>query len=802
MKSLLTVYVRVLARNGMLSAINLAGLAIGLAGCLLSFRYVSDELSYDSYHENAPRVYRITSEFITAGVPEYAALSSYPLAKELKDKFPEVEEICRFIFGNDVNVKRGDVLFKEKLLVHADPTVFKLFSYQLLEGDAATALAQPGQVVLTQSAARKYFGSEDPLGKTLSINKTDHIVTGVMQDIPDASDMSFDILASMDEADKTDKWFDFSHHSYLLFNAKSVMAPSWRDDFEKKLMKVADDKFNNALKAEGQELVIKLHLQAFEGIHFQKPLLFDLPKGNLNYIYLVALVAIFVLTVACLNYVNFSIAQSIERCKEVGIRKIIGARFSELVVRYTLESVSFAGIALIAAAGLVLVFLPIFNSLTGKSFLWNDFMTVPIMGSAIGLVLIVGVLAGSYPAFFTSSMKPVLALKGKVSTAGGKGLRKTAVAIQFAISIGLIICTLAAIRQMNFIQRFDLGFRKNDVTVVALPADTLAAGKARQIGDLLQGNQAVQLVSICGVGAIPGDEPEKGVIDVKTGDKVNVRMVNQLFVDDDYITALDIKLKDGRYFDKKNAADQDHSVLVNESMVRFMRWKDPIGKKLFWSGNQEFTIIGVVRDFHYRSLKVNVEPQVVIHVADEHPATMRAPKNLIMSYFPGERDKAVEALQKAWSTVYPDDAFAVRYLDDTVQAQYASDDRTARIFLSCSVLAIVISCLGLFGLSSLSIRQRKKEIGIRRIVGAGLLSILQLLAREYVLLVAAAFILVAPLSAWLTNRWLENFTFKEPVGPGPYLFAGFGILILAIFTIGLSVYRISKSKVATLVRDE
>ena len=790
----LKTYFRVLFKNKTLSLINLLGLSVGISSCLFISMFLLDELGYDASQPKVDRIFRISMKIVSEGSVDQAAISSRMLAATVKQNFPEVEDAVRFgDMGSEVTIKQGEDLYKEKNVYKVDGNVFKIFSYPLLSGNPENALAAPYRVVLTKSIATKYFNHEDPIGKTISIGKAEYVITGVMEDVPLNSDLRFSMLASMDSTDQKEDWFDFAYLNYILFQEMTSLTPEFISAFDKKLDTILDDKINRLLREHKQSTILNHRLQPLEGLHFEPPLLYDTPKGSKNYIYIFSCVAMLILFIGCLNYINFSIVQSLERSKEVGIRKVVGASFSQLAYRYIGESFLFTLFALMAAVVITILMLPFFNEVTSRDFHTMDLLDVRITMIMVSLLVVVGLLAGSYPAFYTSSIRPVLALKGKVITVKGQVIRKISIAAQFFISIGLMSCTLIVYNQMRFIKNYDLGFRKDNIIVFATPSDTTLHASIERLKQNLLRIPVVKSVSLAGPGTVPGESPQLGTVELKSNGEREVRLVNNTYVDEDFLPSLNIKLAEGRNFDGR-LNDFHNSALVNEALVKMMGWKNPLEHKLYNRKGQLVNIIGVVRDFHYLSLYNVVGPQVFQYHEKEIA-------NLFVVLEGSSLSDQFSRIHEEWKKVFPNEPFVYKFLDETVNAQYEKEEKAMKVFTYFSVLTISISCLGLFGLSSLSVYQRKREIGIRKIVGADFLSITMLFAKEYIRLILLAIIVVSPLSWHMMNQWLETFPFRDRIHISIFMVIGLAVMLIALFTITFSISKISKSKPVNLIGE-
>lgn len=773
--------------------INLVGIALGISSCVFIGLFVIDEFSYDSHHQYLDRIFRATTEITSENSVDHVAISPSAVASALKENYPEVVAAVRFSnMGTETTIKQGDNLYKEKNVFKADSNVFQVFSYKMIKGDPDDALTAPQRVVLTKSIAEKYFGSGESLGKTLMISRKDYLITGVMEDVPMNSDFRFTMLASMDTSDYSDDWFDFSYIHYVLFDDKSVRAPGFISSFEKKITELVDDKMNRPLRENKQNTTCSIHFQPLKGIHFQSSLLYDTPKGNKNYSYIFSCVAVLILIIGCLNYTNFSIVQSIERSKEVGIRKVVGAAFSQLIVRYISESMLFTALAVLLAGIITALMMPAFNELTERNFTVLDLFNGKSISIVLVMLFVVGIVAGSYPAFYTSSIKPVQALKGKVTTPKGQIIRRISISSQFFISIGLLICTGIVYRQMIFIKRYDLGFKKDNAMVIKVPSDSSRYEKFQFLKESLLKSASVKSVALGGLGALPGAVPELGSATLKTDGKDDVRMVSYNAIDEDYLPSLGIGITQGRNFDGR-LSDFKNSILVNEALVRMMGWDNPLAQQVAWKDGFK-NVIGVVRDFHFRSLYNKVEPQVIGHHGKE--------VSYVFVVFSGLNfSDQIESIRNEWGNLFPDEPLDYTFLDESVNAQYRNEEKAMRVFTYFSALTIIISFLGLFGLTSLTVYQRKKEIGIRKIIGAEFLSILLLFAKEYLGLIIISIVLVSPVSWFVMNRWLESFPYRDSISLFIFMGTGIGVIAISLMTIAFSISRIAKSKPVNLIAE-
>lgn len=789
-------YFRFLRRNKVLTVINMTGLALGISSCLFITIFVTDELSYDASNENVDRIYRITSEIVSEGSVDHVPTAPSPLARTLEHDFNGIDKVVRINMENmSQPVKINEQVISENHVYKADRDIFKVFTYPFIAGDPTTALGQPNSVVLTESMAKKYFGSIDILGKTLTIGKRDHIVNGIMQDVPLNSDLKVQILTSMDSINNKDDWFDFGYGTYVLFDKAAITNKAFLADFNKRLSALNDDKVNRLIHESNQHFRVNLHLQPLKGLHFAKPLLYDTPKGNIYYTYIFSIVAVLILFIGCLNFINFSIIQSIERSREVGIRKVVGASFNQLVLRYVGESFVFTFSSFVTALAIVFLMMPFFNTVTERSFTMADLLNPFIFSSMIIIFVFVGVLAGSYPAFYTSSIKPVNALKGRVTTPKGQFIRKMSVGAQFFVSIGLIICTAIVYSQMAFIHGYDLGFKKDNTIVINTPVDSTNGSRIKSLVQKIGQHRDIGSVVMAGWGSIPGgknEDMQRGTVTLKTDGRKEVRMLNNTYIDENYIPVMGIQLAQGRNYNG-SISDFQNSIIVNESLVKMMGWKEPLSQQIVWNGKDR-KVIGVIRDFYYMSLYNNVEPQILVY----HENNISC---LFLRISSSDREVLLTDLKQSWNGVFPDEPLIYRFLDESIETQYERESKAITVFSYFSILTILISCLGLFGLSSLTVYQRRKEIGIRRVIGADLMSIIFLFTKEYILLIVISLIAVSPVAWYVMRNWLETFPHRQSINVFIFVLAGSLVLVISFLTVSFSLIRIAVRQPVSLIED-
>ncbi len=781
------------------SFINISGLAIGMAVCVLILMWVKNELNYDRFHEKADRICRVTLD-LEAGSTLHTPVTLTAVGPALVRDFPEVIYSTRMLRPNRVAVKYEDKLFQETRVGYAENAIFEIFTFPFVSGDPKTALEAPYTVVITESMAKKYFGDEDPLGKTLRFNnEQDFSVTGVVQDIPSNSHFRFNMLRSFQtfitEGDVSDdQWFDVRFYTYLLLG-ENVDAKT----LEQKLPDFLDKYVGEAMKASGAS--IRLSLQPLKRIHLYSDFERDMSaNSDITYVYLFSGIALFVLLIAGINFINLSTARSATRAQEVGMRKTLGAVRSRLIGQFLGESLIYSFLSMVLALILLKLSLPLFSTLIGRELSLNFIQTPWLIAVILGMAVVVGVFAGSYPAFFLSSFQPVRVLKGLLKVgASNSRFRRVLVVFQFAISIALIVGTLIVYKQIVFMKNTELGFNKEHVVAIPRMSDAIRKSYRSVRGELL---------------GLPG------VIDVGASDLVPSRghlvasflpegfpddqrqTLDYMNVDTHYIPTMGIEIIAGRNFSEDLATDQDESVLINETAAKKLGWEDPVGKRFVFrpppgqEGETTYTtVIGVVKDFHMQSLREKITPLVIFYDYD----------NLFtvsIRIVPDNIKHTMDLLKKKWGELDPNRPFNYFFLDDSFDNQYSREERLKNITFYFSFLAIFIGCLGLFGMASFTAEQRTKEIGIRKVLGASIPGIIRLLAKEFLILVAVANLIAWPVAYWAMNRWLQSFAYRTGIDPLIFVLSAVLALSIALFTVSYQAIRAALSNPVDALRYE
>jgi len=799
LKNYLKIAFRSLKRHKGYSFINISGLAIGMAVCMLISIWILNELSYDRFHEKADRICRITID-LELGSTLHAPVSLTAAGPALEFDFPEVITAARIDRPNRVSVKYEDRLFQEADVSYAENAIFDIFTFPFVSGDPKTALEAPYSVVVTESMARKYFGDEDPLGKILRFNnEKDFSVTGVVEDVPPNSHFRFNMLRSFQtliaEGDvRDDMWFDLRFYTYLLLDAH-VDAKK----LEQKLPGFADKYLGKALKASGGS--IQMHLQPLKSIHLYSDFERDIStNSDIATVYLFSGIALFVLLIAGINFINLSTARSATRAQEVGMRKTLGAVRNRLIGQFLGESLINSLIAMALAIMLIQLSLPLFNSVIGSELALNIVQTPWLISGFLGLAVIVGMFAGSYPAFFLSSYNPVQVLKGHRKAGGvNSRLRRILVIFQFAISIGLIAGTIVVYKQIVFMKNKELGFDKEQVVIIPQMTENLRKSY-RSI--------RTELLSLPGVIDVGASDlvPSRGHLIapfLPEGFPDDQRMtMDYMDVDDHYIPMMGMEVVAGRNFSEDFATDPEESVIINETAAKKIGWDNAVGKRFVFrpppdSGGEVFyvSVIGVVKDFHLHSLRQRIDPLIIFF---DYDSLLTLSIRIASDNIP----HTVGLLEKKWKELDPNRPFNFLFLDDSFDSLYRKEERLKNITFYFSFLAVFIGCLGLFGMASFTAEQRTKEIGIRKVLGASVPRIVCLLAKEFVLLVVVANLIAIPVAYFAMNRWLQSFAYRMAIHPLVFVLSTALSLSIALITVSYQAVQAALSNPADSLRYE
>lgn len=790
-KNYFTTSLRSLMRSKGFSVINIVGLAVGLATFSLISFYVYQELSFDRYHQNADRIFRIVENLRTENEMLFQSTSSPPMGPRLQKDFPEVENYVRFQQWSLLAQRNGLNSYERDCYI-ADSTVFDVFSFKLLAGDVKTALREPYSIVLTESMAKKYFGREDPVGQMLKMDYDNYKVTGVMEDVPENSHFRFACLISFSTWSRNNKdaedrgWFWNGFHTYvLLHDAQSA---------DKVRAKMKDFLERNIEK--GGMYYEDLPLQPLTSIYMAPERSWENgTRGSMSNVYILSIIAVFILLIACFNYINLTTARASRRLKEVGLRKTLGALKRMLIAQFLGESLIITLLASCLAAALAWIALPAFRTLVESPL---SFSILPdpwtVAGAALLLVVIVGLLAGAYPAFIISRFEPVQLFRSSShGVFGHHNLRKALVGIQFLISITLVAGTMLVYDQLEVVRKQDLGFLKEGLLVVPTNGDTAIVNYLDAVKNELK--QVPGVTHVSGSRQIPGQSANNLYTEIEMTDgKMSPTNINFNFVDHDFLNTYNIKLLAGRDFRRDVKADDTTAYLVNEAAVKDFGWtpEEAIGRKV--RRGREGKIIGVMKDFHYRSLHTKVEPMMI--------GMTRYVGRLAIRIEGNDTPATIARVQKKWHELIPYLPFDYSFLDVEFDRQYKADQQLGKVAGVFTGLAMFIGCLGLLGLTSFVVERRTKEIGIRKVLGASVSSVVILITREFIWLIAIALVVATPLTWYLIDQWEQNFTLQASINPLRFVMAGLAVFLVAWSTVSFLSLRAANANPTNALRTE
>jgi putative ABC transport system permease protein len=783
---------RNLWRHKTFSFINIMGLAVGLTACFLIFLLVSFEMSYDSFHTKSNRIYRLVTDLKTPSDDLHIPVTSWAFAPKIKSDMPEVEAFTR-VSGGSFLVKKDNLKFQEDKMLFADSSLFEVFDFKLIKGNPHTVLKNPFSIVLSESAAKKYFGKEDPMGKILSFSG-DNIpatVTGIMRNIPENSQIKTDFFVSMSSFTQNinkgidDQWGNFGAVSFLLLKPETSA-----DALEKKFPQFLNNWIGKDM--DKAQMHYTFFLEPLQDVYLYSTR--DGGKsGNIKNVYIFSLIAIFILLIACFNFINLTTARASERAKEVGVRKMAGATKNQLAKQFIGESILLCLIAFLLSLALSALFLPMFNQLSGKIISPGIFSDLSKIGNLFLLSIFIGLLAGAYPAIVLSSFKPIVVLKGRFTT-GMKGvlLRKGLVVAQFSISIALIIGTIIVYSQMQFMRMQDLGFNKDQMMILDTNGDP-AGGTFKQSISTIPG---VKSVSLSSSAPSLGNSSAYSEVENRNGD-LQVGTLALYNIDVDFIPQYEMKIIAGRNFSKDFPADTTHSMIINEAAVKMFGFSsaDQIIGKRFKQWGREGKVIGVIKNFNYRSLQKNIEP---LSMRLEPNSQSLVNINIQSANIPG----TIAAIESKWKEMIPGRPFSYIFLDESFNKQYENEDRFGKLFFNFSILAILISCLGLLGLASYSTLQRTKEIGVRKVLGASVSNITSLLSKDFIKLVLIALLIASPIAYWGMYSWLQSFAYRIDIHWWIFIVAGLIALFIALFTVSFQAMKAAMANPVKSLRTE
>ncbi len=806
LKNYLKVAIRSLWKNKGFSAINIVGLAIGLATCLLILLYVTDELSYDRFNKNAERIYRVDGDIRFAGTDYNLAVAPDPLGPTLLRDYPQVEAAVRLRDYGGLRVQKGNQNLIENRVIYADASIFSVFTLPMLFGDPATALKEPHTIVISASTAKKYFNTTNVVGKSMVINDTSHYtITGVIRDMPAQSHFRFDLFISLAESAeaKWNTWMSNNFNTYVLLREGTdpavlqknmeELVPRYVADEAKAFLHIGINEFNKA----GNH--IRYLLTPLTSIHLHSSKVSELaPNGSVEYVYIFSAVAVFILLIACVNFMNLSTARSSNRAREVGVRKVLGSMRGNLIAQFLSESILVSFLALVLACVIAWSVLPYFNQLSGKELTRSQLLGGWMLPASLLIVLLVGLLAGSYPAFYLSAFQPIQVLKGRLVAGFKTGwLRNSLVVFQFAISIFLIIGTVVIYNQLNYIQQKNLGFNRDQVLVIH--NSYALKQQAKAFREEITRMPAVESATMTGYLPTNLYRNDNTYFLEPTMDQHAAISLQTWFIDDNYIPTLGMQMAAGRNFSKDMPTDSQ-GVILNEAAVKMLGLRDPLNYKLYSYNDpvtkkvQNHTIVGVVKDFNFNSLRQEVTPLGLFLGREQGSMAFRVRSTELTSL--------VNRVEHTWKTMAPGQPFIYSFMDEDFDAIYKAEQRTGRISITFSALAILIACLGLFGLAAYAAEQRTKEIGIRKVLGASVRNIINMLSKDFLKLVLIAALITFPFAWWAMNAWLQSFAYRIRIGWWVFALTGLLALMIAVLTVSFQAIRAALANPARSLRSE
>jgi putative ABC transport system permease protein len=788
LKNIIKTAIRHIVKHAGYSILNILGLSLGITSALFLVIYVSDEVSYDRYHVNADRIYRVSSKITEPDDQFTWIVAQLPFAPQVLQDYPEVEAAVRFIDMPRALYKYEDKEFNEANFYFVDSTLFDIFTYKVIKGDVRKALTEPNKIILTEKTAARYFGDADPIGKTLSTDNRSFEVTAIIGDVPSNSHFRFDALASRNNLpEQIGSWGNFGVFTYLLLpEGIDVKA------FEAKMQGMYAAYMEPIFGA--MNIKIEYILEPITRIHLYSSNPSEPePTGSITYVYIFAIVALFLILIAAMNYMNLATARSSRRAREVGLRKVVGSRRSLLVLQFLSESTALTVISLVISLILLAALLPRFNLLAGKSFDLHVITSPVVLFSLLGIILIAGLFGGSYPALFLSKYSPVTVLKGEITQgSAGSLFRKILVVIQFTVSVIMIVCTLVVFHQLNFLKNADQGFVQENV--LSLELNRSMTSKYPVLKQALLENPNIKFVGSTNTPV--GEGSGKLLFDVETDQGMSQRGINFAVVDHDFVEALGIKIVYGREFQEDMPSDTLSGVVVNETFVKRMGWSDPIGKKI--EAGDENTlrarVIGVMKDYHQTGMYNEIESLLLAY---------RTINNFVYVKLSGnDTEQTLSYIESTWKEVFPDQPYSYSFLSERFNRQFETDEKRGLIFTMFTVLAIIIACLGLFGLASYTVEQKTKEIGIRKVFGASERVILLLVVKEFLILACISIVIAVPVAYFFMSNWLENYVYRTKLGVPLFLLAGLLTLLITFVTISYKAWQAAVTNPASSIRTE
>lgn len=809
LRNYLTVAFRNLWKHKFYSFINILGLALGLACFLFIFLFIRDELSYDQYHEKADRIYRVNFDGHAFDQDLNFAVVGAPLGPTVLEAYPEVEQQCRFRSYGSYAVRYEDKSYLEEDWIFVDSTFFDVFSFEMITGNPETALTEPNTIVITERMAEKYFGNTDAIGKSLTADNDQlYRVTGVMKEIPHNTHFNFDFFASMASTDESRNptWLSNNFQTYLVLK-EGVDVDAVNAKFEQLVRDYVGPEIEQFMGQTFDDLLaagnfINFSLFPMQKIHLYSDKMEELaPTSDIKYIYIFAFIGLFILLLACINFMNLSTARSASRAKEVGMRKVVGAERKQLIGQFLSESVVITFLGFLLAVGGLFSFLARFNTLSGKDLSVAQINHPAFWGGMLLLVAAVGIIAGSYPAFYLSSFRPIAVLKGRITKRVGNAvsLRSVLVIFQFAITVGLIAGTMVIGKQLNYIQNKKLGFDKDQVLI--LNNFYTLGNNCQAFKDEILKHPQVISASMSSSLPTPSSRNSSATFLGRTPDPSKTHVVQLFTVDYDYIPTLGMEVVNGRAFSRDFPSDSS-GVILNESAVAMYGLDEPLGQEVsvFSGGTPEnpeintTKVVGVVKNFHFESLRSKIGPLAIFLGESRGRLSIKIESK--------EVPRLIADIQQQWNTMGPGQPFDYTFMDEDFSSVYESETRIGQIFSVFTFLAILIACLGLFGLATFTAEQRTKEVGIRKVIGASIGRIFVLLTAEIMKWVLIANLIALPLAYYFMNRWLEGFAYPVDISWFTFTIALVVSLLIALITVSYQALKTAWMKPIKSLRYE
>jgi putative ABC transport system permease protein len=783
---------RSLLKNKGFTAINILGLALGLATCLLIVFYVLDELSYDRYNDKYERIFRVNTDLKYHGNITSFAIAAAPVGEGLVNTYPEVEKSVRITPALNIRFRRGNEILSENNTYYSEPNIFDIFTFPMIYGDFKTALKDPNSIVITESIAKKYFNRTNVVGQTLLLatDSSVHKITGVIRDIPVQSHFKADFLLHLARPADT-RWNNISPLSTYILLKPGTDYKRLEAKFDDLMRRNASTPAFDYKKFEQNGNYLRLNLIPLKDIHLRSNRVNELgANGNIQYVYIFSFIAIFILLLACINFMNLSTARSANRAREVGVRKVLGSRRKYLIAQFLSESLIITFAATIVAVLVAWILLPVFNHISGKDLIINLQTFTWLLPSLVIIILVVGILAGAYPAFFLSAFRPLDVLKGKLS-AGFKGgaLRSFLVVFQFSISVFLIISTMVIYNQLIYIQNKDLGFNRSQVLVVknahALENPKILKQEIKEIPGIINATLTSHLPV--------GDKWPSEFISKES----NKGGVLGAFwpVDEDYLNTMGMKLKKGRNFSRQFLTDSS-AVIINETAAKILGYgDDPLNKEFYGGSGKKYHVIGVVKDFNFHSLRDNISPLAMV-MDNDWMASLSIKVNT------HNLPALMRQIERKWKALAPNQDFEYSFMDDDFNTIYHTEQRMGNLFVIFTSLAIIIACLGLFGLAAYAAEQRNREIGIRKILGANISTLVAMLSKDFIKLVVISIFIATPLAWWIMHQWLQGFAYRQNIQWWEIASASVGAIVIAWLTISFQSIKAAMANPVKSLRSE